>query len=114
MGPLKAGDLNQRVSVIRQTKVSDGYGNTLSNWTMLASGIPAKVAPMKGGEEVRSRRLIDRSPVEVWVRSNSQTRAIRHSDRLVNARTGVTLEIRDIANLDGRDIDLLITCEVVK
>lgn len=115
MGPLKAGDLIHRVSVLRQAKVSDGYGNTRSKgFAQIANRIPAKINAMKGGEAIRGQRLASINAVEVWVRANSQTRSILPTDRLRDDRTGVEYEIKNIADLDGRDTDFLITCEIAK
>lgn len=115
MGPLKAGDLTHRVSVLRQAKVADGYGNTRSKgFSQIASRIPAKVSAMKGGEAIRGQRLASINAVEVWVRANSQTLAILPTDRIRDDRTGVEYEIKNIADLRGMGSELLITCEGVK
>lgn len=111
---MRSGALRDRVNVERNSPVSDGYGNTVGGWGTLYAGVPASVLPMKGGEVVRMSRVESSGAVEIWMRSSSETRSITPSDRLINSATGAIYEIRHIADLTGRNRDLLFTCEETK
>lgn len=108
---IAAGLLKDRVNVERQRSQDDGYGNTLSDWRLKWSAIPAFVQPMKGGEQIRAARLAEDAPFEITIRSNPTTLQIMASDRLVNARSKLVYEIRHIMEHDG---DLVVTCEAIR
>ncbi|WP_374274439.1 head-tail adaptor protein [Brevundimonas sp.] len=114
MGSLTSGDLRGRVDVQRKANADDGYGNKRGAWATIHQGIPAKIAIMKGKEEVRAQRLASVSAVEIHVRATPITEAILPSDRLINARTGRAYDIRHIGDLEGLGRSLLITAEVVR
>lgn len=52
----KAGELDQRVTFVRETKVSDGMGGNTVTWPTIAT-VWAKVRPMSGAEREHSDRL---------------------------------------------------------
>lgn len=107
--PPGAGDLRQSVRFERRIDVSDGIGGVTSSWTPLAT-VPAKVAPMKGGESVRAARLAGVSNVEITVRSDTTSRSVTPADRAVDARSGQTYNIKWTGNLDerGRFITIIV------
>jgi SPP1 family predicted phage head-tail adaptor len=51
-----AGELDQRVKVLRETKVDDGMGGNTVTWPEIAE-VWAKVRPMSGAEREHSDRL---------------------------------------------------------
>jgi len=51
-----AGELDQRVSFLRETKVDDGMGGSTVTWPAIAT-VWAKVRPMSGTEREHSDRL---------------------------------------------------------
>lgn len=51
-----AGELDQRVTFLRETKVDDGMGGSTVTWTPIAT-VWAKVRPMSGTEREHSDRL---------------------------------------------------------
>lgn len=113
-GPIyRAGDLRERVTVQRRATTDDGFGNNVSEWTKLRDDIPAAISPMRGGEAVREQRLAAIAAFEIVVRSDSFTRTIKASDRLVNARSGQAYDIKSALNLDERDFWLTLTCTAV-
>ncbi|WP_295217325.1 head-tail adaptor protein [uncultured Brevundimonas sp.] len=111
---IPAGKFRDRVNAQRQTKASDGYGNTIAGWAPLWSGIAAYILPLRGGEEVRAGRLISKNAFEITLRQSPTTNKLAPSDRLVNARSGVVYEVRNIADLKGEGRDWLVTCEVIR
>lgn len=52
----KAGELDQRVTFLRETKVDDGMGGSSVTWATIAT-VWAKVRPMSGTEREHSDRL---------------------------------------------------------
>lgn len=52
----KAGELDQRVTFLRETKVADGMGGSTVSWVEIAE-VWAKVRPMSGTEREHSDRL---------------------------------------------------------
>jgi head-tail adaptor len=105
----KAGDLNCRISVQRRSDTPDGFGNVKGALSTVGSDIPARVTPMKGGEQVKATRLQAIRNFEIVTRSDSFTRAITASDQITNQRSGETYNIRHVANLDERDQWLVFT-----
>lgn len=51
-----AGELDQRVAFLRESKTDDGMGGSLVAWTTVAT-VWAKVRPMSGTEREHSDRL---------------------------------------------------------
>ena len=109
-----AGEFRSRVHVERQKKEADGAGGTRSIWRRQWSDIPARILPMRGGEEVKAGRLAMNSDFEITIRANPTTRLIKPTDRLVNARTGEVYEVKHIADLRGEDRELLLTSRSTK
>lgn len=110
MGPkFKPGDLNQRITAERRADQPDGFGNVKAGLVTVGSGIPARISPMKGGEQVRAQRLEAVRNFEIVTRSDGFTRSLKASDRLTNQRTGQAFNIRHVANLDERDRWLVFT-----
>ncbi len=109
----KAGDLRSVVTVQRRSETPDGYGNTLSAWGTIGSGIPAQVSPIRGGEQVRQQRLAGVDQYEIVVRSDGFTRSIKVSDRLLNERTGQTYDVKSALNLDERDQWLVLSAVAI-
>jgi hypothetical protein len=100
----RPSDLRHRITVQRRSEMTpDGYGNTLSTWAPLLTGVPAKIGPQKGGENVQEARVAGLAPFEVIIRSTASTRALTTADRLVDERSGQTFAISWIGNLDERD-----------
>lgn len=106
-------DLTGKITVKRRSETPDGLGNFRGGYVTVASGIPARVSTLKGGEQVRMQRLASISNFEIVVRSDGLTRTIKASDQLVNERTSTVLDVKHIANLDERDRWLVISAVAV-
>jgi SPP1 family predicted phage head-tail adaptor len=52
----KAGELDQRVAFLRESKTDDGMGGSIVSWTEIVE-VWAKVRPMSGTEREHSDRL---------------------------------------------------------
>lgn len=94
----------------RQT-VSDGMGGFAGTWRTIAGGLPARIAPVKGGEEIRSLRLSGVSLFDITIRQSGDTAGLAAEHRIVNERSGLSFNVRWVANLDERGIFLTATCE---
>lgn len=106
-----ASQLRHRVRIERRTLVSDGRGTVSGAWQVVASGIPARIAAVRGGEQTRANRRAGISEFDITVRSSEATRAITTADRLVNEATGQTFNVQWSANLDEQDRFITITAE---
>lgn len=111
---LPSGQYRDLVHVQRRTKTPDGYGNTEDAWVQKWASIPARVLPMRGGEEVKQARLAMVSNFEISLRANPTTKQITAGDRLVNARSKATYDILHIADLNGDGREFLLTCRTIK
>ncbi|MEQ1901861.1 MAG: head-tail adaptor protein [Devosia sp.] len=84
-----AGDLRERVQLMRRALVSDGVGGTVPGGEFeLVNTVWANIRPLKGGESVLEARLQGRQPHIVTVRSSSLSREIDESWQMVDARNG--------------------------
>ena len=109
---MAAGPLRERVRFERRSEVSDGAGNHVANWASLIAKRWAQIRPLRGGEEVVAAKLQSAGLVEVWVRSDPDTRGVRPDDRIVDlSNTARPLNIRYIENPDQRDKMLKMVCE---
>lgn len=98
--------------VIRVDRRTYGVGGTPGPWSPFLSGVRARIATTRGGEEVRANRLSGISNFDVVIRSTEETRLIGTEHRLVNETTNVTYKVKWIGNLDDRNRFLTLTCEV--
>lgn len=74
-------------------KVDDGYGGTEEGWVNPVTA-DASFRFLRGGETVQASRLSGRQPVVVTVYDNSQTRAVKTSWRMRDARSGTVYNVR--------------------
>ncbi len=110
IGPLiTAGQLKGLVTVQRRSEAPDGLGNVKAGWTALKTGIPARISPMRGGEQVKAKRLASVSDYEIVVRSDAFTRSITTADRILNQRGGQAYDLKHVSNLDEQDRFLTFT-----
>lgn len=104
------GDLRHRVRFDRQDRVSDDMGGFVSTWEPLVT-VSAQVLPARGGEDVRAARVSGMSGYDIVIRSDSTTRTLTTGDRAVDTRSGKTLNVRWVGDLEGRDRFLVCVCE---
>ena len=106
-----SGSLRERIRIEAPPSTSDGMGGVVQGWTTIATDVPARIAPTRGGEEVRAARLSGIALFTIVVRSSDETRPTTAACRVVNERTGQTYNIKWVANLDERDRFLTMTAE---
>lgn len=107
---MSAGELRERVAFDQRATVSDGYGNRQSTFVEQFSR-PARIQPLRGGEQVQASRLTGTQPVIIRVRYDSQTKIIAPEWRARDTRSGLAYSIKSLMNTDEhkRYIDLLAT-----
>jgi head-tail adaptor len=112
---MSAGRLNRRVTIERRGTTPDDYGNVQSGWSALVTSEPAEIRPIRtssaAAETVDAASIVAVGLVEVLIRYSSATAAIRTTDRLKNARTGETFNIRAIEQPDMRGKYLRLVCQ---
>lgn len=104
-----AGELRERVKILRPIRTPNGRGGEVTTWRVAAAGIPAKISPTKGGEEVRAARLTGVNTFDVIVRQSSALTDVAADWRVTDERSGKTYNIVWAANLDERGRFLTIT-----
>ncbi|HEY0011560.1 MAG TPA: head-tail adaptor protein [Allosphingosinicella sp.] len=109
--PPRPSQLRELVRFERRTVVSDGMGGSSGAWGTVVATVPARIAPQRGGEEVRSQRLSGIATFDVVVRSDSDTASITTSDRIVDVRSGRTFNIRWRGSLDEKGRFIHFACE---
>lgn len=100
--PPGAGELRERVKIERPVHEPNGRGGEVVTWRVVASGVPAKISPTKGGEEVRAARLTGVNTFDVTVRLSSAMADPAADWRVTNERTGKAFNVVWAANLDER------------
>lgn len=123
---MPAGRMRERVAFERRSDLShgqgaghgqpfanDGYGNRIGGWQVLTglSSYPARISPLRGGEDVIAEKLQGTGLVEIKVRSCVAMRAVKPTDRVRDTRTDQIYNIRYIENKDERDKYVTLTCE---
>lgn len=98
---MRAGELDQRITIQRYIGVDDGYGNVVGSWVDQFT-VWGSVQFMRGSETVIAARLSARQPAIMTIRSSEQARSILPSDRAKDARTGELFNIRERPR-DARD-----------
>jgi head-tail adaptor len=96
-----AGELRERVAFDRRALVSDGYGNEEGDWEEQFVE-PARIRPLRGGEQVMASRLQGVQPVIIKVRVSSKTRQIETDWRARDVRTNVIYALHTTANTDEK------------
>jgi len=103
-----AGELRERVKIERPG-ADNGRGGAPQSWLPVVEGIPAKITPAQGGEQVRAARLTGVNTFDVTVRQSPELAAVTADMRLTNERTGKVYNVVWAANLDERGRFLTIT-----
>ncbi|PHR57927.1 MAG: hypothetical protein COA43_11160 [Robiginitomaculum sp.] len=112
---MRAATLRDVIYVDRRgTGPNDGYGNTATAWERFTPPAPknlyARIIPLRGNETLIAGRAAGVVLYEITVRYSSLTKDICSSDRIVNARSGVTYNITAVVNLDMRSRYLILSC----
>ncbi len=104
-----AGDLRESVAFEERIELDRGDGVRVGDWTerfLTRAGF----LHLRGGESVMTGRLAGRHPQIIFVRVSERTRAVTGEWRIIDKRSGVAFNIRDITpSTDGLWFDFL--CE---
>lgn len=94
---MPAGALRESVTFQRPgTGAGDGagnYGTAFANITDLV-GLPAQLKPLRQGEVALAEGVQGRVLYEVTLRHTAAAAGIRVGDRMLDARTGVTFNVK--------------------
>jgi hypothetical protein len=108
---MRAGQLEHRFRFERRERLAvpgDAHGVTEGGWQVQIAQVPARLVPLRRGEEVLGSRLQGVQPYILTIRSYSATRLIETDWRAVDERTGIAYNIRTVEKPARDHIDLLI------
>lgn len=102
--------MREKLAFQRRAEADDGYGNPTSGEFETVFTDAAELIPLRGGETVAASRLTGVQPFIVRVHSSIRTRAVTPAWRIVDARSGRTMNIRTVANFDQKNayLDLMV------
>lgn len=88
--------LRERIRIDRKAAdATDDYGNpTPGDWETLIAAQPARIMPVRGGEQVLADRLTGTVVYEITLRESAANRGISAGDRAMNPRTGEAFNIK--------------------
>lgn len=108
---MRAGQLEHRFRFERRERLAvpgDAHGVIEGGWQAQLAQVPARLAPLRRGEEVMGSRLQGVQPFILTVRRTSGTDKIDTDWRCVNERDGVIYNIRTVEKPSRASIDMLI------
>lgn len=83
--PKGAGDLRQRLTFQRRLLTDDGFGNERGDWLDVIDRA-ASLTPTRGGEDIQAGRRTGTAMWDVWLRNDSEARALETGDRIIDSR----------------------------
>ncbi len=118
---LGAGDLRDRVTVLKRSTSSDGQGGRSTSWVDLVTGsvtsltrFAARVMPMRAAERLQAAAIGATLGYVVTLRYRADiTPAMRISWRPYLATTAKTLEVHGVRPVDGERAFLELDCAEV-
>lgn len=106
-----ASELRDRVTVERNTPVEDDTGSSEAVWSPIVTSSAAKIDLVRGGEEVRAKRLSGVGQFDITLRASPATLSITPADRLTDDRTGDRFNIKWAGSFDTQKRFVVLTCE---
>lgn len=80
---MKAGQLDQKISIERRTDTLDDHGQPIPAWTRIGPTRWAKRFPLSGDERFTSDQFISREQMEWTVRWATDLSALNPLDRII-------------------------------
>lgn len=108
---IATGSMREKVRIERLSQVGDGMGGFTSNWQSIAANLSARIVPLGGTERLIAEGLQATGMFTIVIRYSTDVASVTGADRLVNERTGVTYNIRNVSNPDERHRFIQIVCE---
>jgi len=109
MSDTRHGALQYRVHCQSRDETDDGYGNPVSGDFQTRFTAWAAYRHLRGTETVMAARLENRHPIIVSLRASPATKQITSTWRLVDARDGIEMAVRDVTHEPDRKwISLLV------
>lgn len=104
----RIGQLNERVTFQRLTRISDGGGGYSESWADYFS-CAARVLPMSGDERATAAQTESPRDYRIMVRRCSEAAAVKTADRLL--WRGAVMQIRFIADAGPTPLYLFFECQ---
>ena len=79
---MRAGTLNQRITIERPTVAADSFGGSVKGWVDLAANIPASIIPLTGGESFGNAQVEGVERFSIFIRYSSIVADIAPNDRI--------------------------------
>lgn len=105
---MRAGRLNQRVTLERLSEKEDAYGATVKEWETVGT-FWAAVEPLTGREIIAADAVTALSDIRVIMRFQ---RGITAADRLMHK--GKPLEIKTVIDRRSRNRELELLCKAIQ
>lgn len=100
---MRAGDLDRSVTIQSATSAQDAVGQPIQTWSDVATGIAAKVSPMRGAETFNNSQPIGYMTATFRIRYRT---GITVENRVVyNGRNWDILDVRELGRREGIEID---------
>jgi hypothetical protein len=101
------GQLHELVAFDDRVAADDGMGNTEGDWAEQFQ-CRAGYTFLRGGEAVLASRLEGVQPIVARIRMTPETLQIKADWQMRDVRTGVAYNIRSIAAIDRKWLDLVV------
>lgn len=90
------GELREVIDLQARTVIDDGYGNEVAGPYETVWSAPARIQILRGTETVIAARLAGTQTLAITIRWQPAVADLTADWRAVNARTGVTYNLRSI------------------
>lgn len=110
---MRSGSLRQKLKIEHRTRVEDGGGGFVQGWETYKDNLSGRVKQLGGTEAVVGDKLAGVSTHEIYLRFSSKTKDISNLMRVVEKRTGVIHDIKNV-NPDERDRWIVLTTQTGK
>jgi SPP1 family predicted phage head-tail adaptor len=107
---MNAGELREKIQLLKQVSVPDGGGGSIISWEVQAEAIRAAIKVLKAGENVLAGRLQGTQTLVCTLRHQEALDDVDGTWRLRNVRTGSDYNIRAVTP-DVRKLWVDVLCE---
>lgn len=109
---MKAGRLDQRIKIQRNSSTQNEYGEEIAGWSDLAN-IWAEVRPASGNESFTENQFLAKADTTFRIRWSNVTKTITALDRILfDGRYFDITAIREIGRAEGLELDAFARGEI--
>lgn len=102
---MRAGRLDRRITLERNTPTQNSSGEEIEAWSVLAT-VWAETRPMRGAETFNAQQFLGKTPMTFRIRWSTRVKVLNVEDRIVfDGRQYNILDIREIGRREGLEID---------